>query len=163
MSLSEVAKKYIGKTEKPGNMGFNDLQFETKMIAVGFAKKQAWCSYFAELVAKEARPNKLKDFDKLFSASAVQTFKNFKEAKYTISKVPVLDSVVIWQNYEAGKALWTGHAGIVSNVISSSSFQAIEGNTNDGGGRDGYIVAEKTRSTLQKKNGLNVMGFIILK
>ena len=132
------------------------------MVAVGFEKKQAWCSYFAELVAKESLPDKVKELDKLFSASAVQTFKNFQSAGYEISKIPVLDSVVIWQNYEDNNAQWTGHAGIVSKVINTSSFQSIEGNTNDKGGREGYIVAEKIRSTLKKKSGLNVMGFIII-
>lgn len=55
MNLSETARKYIGKIEKPGNMGFNDLTFETKMIAVGFEKKQAWSSYAVELWTKEGR------------------------------------------------------------------------------------------------------------
>jgi hypothetical protein len=160
MTLSEVARQYVGKTEKPGNKGFNDLVFETKMISVGFASGQAWCSYFAELVAKEALPTKAVELNKHFSASAVQTFKNFTDAGYQISKIPVKDSVVIWQNYKDGKPQWTGHAGIVSNVLSKTSFQSIEGNTNDNGGREGYIVAEKTRTIATRKDGLDILGFI---
>lgn len=162
MKLSENAKKYIGQTEKPGNMGFNNLEFETKMIAVGFKKKDAWCAYFTELVAKEAYPNRFAEFDKLFSASAVQTFKNFKAAGYKISSIPVENSIVVWQNFKAGKPDWTGHVGIVSKVLSRWSFQSVEGNTNDKGGREGYVVAEKTRTTAAKTDGLNVIGFILL-
>jgi hypothetical protein len=162
MGVVETAKKYLGQTEKPNNQGFNDLEYETKMIAVGFQKGQAWCSYFAELVFKEAYPDKFEELDKLFSASAVQTFKNFTDAKYKVSTTPVVGALVIWQYYENGKPGWTGHAGIVSKRLSDSSFQSIEGNTNDNGGREGYIVAEKTRSTGKKKNGLNVLGFITI-
>jgi hypothetical protein len=37
------------------------------------------------------------------------------------------------------------HCGIVSSLIDSYHFEAIEGNTNADGGRDGYTVARKTR------------------
>lgn len=164
MSLSQVARKYLGKTEKPNNQGFNDLAFETKMLSVGFEKGQAWCSYFAELVCKEAFPNREQEFDKLFSASACQTFKNFKEAGFKISPIPLgnADSLVIWQTYKKGKPDWSGHIGILSNVINNTLIQSIEGNTNDKGGREGYIVAEKLRSIRTVENGLNILGFIIL-
>lgn len=162
MKLSEVARQYLGQTEKPSNSGFNDLEFEMKMAAVGWQKSHAWCAYFAELVAKETYPEKHQQLDKLFSASAVQTFKNFKDEGYTISSTPVKDSVVVWQNYKDGKAQWSGHVGIVSNVLSDTSFQSIEGNTSDSKSREGYIVAEHTRSTASKKTGLNVLGFIVL-
>lgn len=76
--LSKIARQYLGKTEKPSNKGFNDLVFENKMISVGFQSGQAWCAYFAELVAKEALPLKAAQLNKHFSASAVQTFKNFQ-------------------------------------------------------------------------------------
>lgn len=55
-----------------------------------------------------------------------------------------------------------GRGTLVSKVINTSSFQSIECNTNDKGRREGYIVAEKKRSTLQKKTGLNVLGFVTL-
>lgn len=42
MSVVEIAKSYIGKTEKPSNSGFNDKVFESKMEEVGFQKGQAW-------------------------------------------------------------------------------------------------------------------------
>lgn len=161
MTPQEIALKYIGETEKPGNMGFNDAEFETKMIEVGFQKTHAWCAYFSELVFKEAYPEKFQELDKLFSASAVQTFRNFRMASYPISAVPKEGNLVIWQMMKDGKGQITGHAGVVVQVIDQNTFYSVEGNTNDGGGREGYIVAKKLRHVVVPgQNGLKVLGFI---
>ncbi len=157
----ETALKYIGQTEKPGNQGFTQLDFEKKMEAVGFQKSQAWCAYLTELVFKEAYPEKLKEFDKLFNASAVKTYTNFKNAAYPINEVPHPGNLVIWQMQKDGKPHWTGHAGIVVGVIDNETFESVEGNTNDHGGREGYIVAKRIRKTLKDvENGLRVLGFV---
>lgn len=160
----EVALKYIGQTEKPSNSGFTQTDFEKKMEAVGFSKGHAWCSYFAELVFKEAYPDKKKEFDKLFSASAVQTFKNFEAAAYPINELPREGNLVIWQSQKDGVAQWTGHAGIVVSVQTEPNhwkFESIEGNTSDSGSREGYIVAKKNRAVFKEvKDGLKVLGFI---
>jgi hypothetical protein len=161
MRPHEIALKYIGQTEKPGNMGFNDAEFEAKMKDVGFKQTHAWCAYFCELVFKEAIPERFNEFDRLFSASAVQTFKNFRDAAYPIGPAAQLDTLVIWQNYKDGKAHWTGHAGIVSKVKSTWEFESVEGNTNSQGGREGFEVAVKDRKVLAEvTNGLKVLGFI---
>lgn len=162
MTPVEIATKYIGKTEKPGNAGFNDADFEKKMKDVGFQPGHAWCSYFAELVFKEAYPLKKKEFDKLFSASAVKTFENFKKAGYAIHDTPQLGALVIWQKQVGGKPSWQGHAGIVVEVTTNQTFKSVEGNTNDSGGREGYIVAKKFRRVQSVTNGLQVLGFINL-
>lgn len=161
MTPSEVARQYIGQTEKPGNMGFNDVVFEKKMEEVGFVKGHAWCAYFAELVFKEAFPEKFDELDKLFSGSTIQTFRNFRDAAYPIGYVPVVNHLVIWQRYLDGQPQPTGHAGVVSEVKSTWEFKSIEGNTNDQGGREGYIVAEHERKVLAEvKTGLKILGFI---
>lgn len=160
MSVVDIAKSYIGKTEKPNNSGFNEKVFEQKMEDVGFTKGQAWCCYFAELCFKEANKDRWFGLEGLFSASTVETFKNFKKAKYKISKKPVVGSLVIWQTQKNGKPHWTGHAGICVEVIDDTTFKAVEGNTNNDGGREGFIVALKTRKIKQVKNGLQVLGFI---
>ncbi len=105
----QIAEKYIGITEKSGNMGFVDADFEVKMKQVGFVLGQAWCCYFMELVFKEAYPEKFRELDKLFSGSTVQTFKNFEGAAYPIGQVPQLDTLVIWQTYKDGLKKPTGH------------------------------------------------------
>jgi len=164
LKIAEVAAKYIGKTEKPGNSGFNDAEFEKKMITVGWLKGQAWCAYFCELVWKEVysaiKPGFIADLNKLFAAGALQTLNNFKAAGYPVSKEPVPGALAIYQH---GKG-WQGHACIVEKVSANKKdFGTIEGNTNDAGGREGYIVARKTRYALFDTNyasGLNLIGFI---
>lgn len=161
MTPSEVARKYLGQTEKPGNAGFTDVYFEKKMQEVGFVMGHAWCAYFAELVFIEAFPDRDVELSKLFSGSTIQTFKNFRDAAYPIGNAPAINHLVIWQRYVNGAPTPTGHAGIVSEVKSSWEFKSIEGNTNDAKGREGYIVAEHDRKVLAKvENGLKVMGFI---
>jgi len=161
MTPSEIAIKYIGQTEKPGNMGFNNADFERKMLAVGFQKTNAWCSYFQELIFKEAYPEKFKQLDTLFSASAVQTFRNFRDASFLVHELPEKDCLVLWQMKKEGKAQWNGHAGIVVNAIDQNTFESVEGNTNDAGGREGYIVARRIRKIVHNlQNGLEILGFI---
>ena len=65
------------------------------------------------------------------------------------------------QKYEEGKAVWTGHCGVVSEVINETTFKSIEGNTSGSGSRNGDGVYELTR-TIKKEvqNGLKVIGFI---
>jgi hypothetical protein len=160
----ETALKYIGQTEKPHNSGFTQIDFERKMESVGFNKGHAWCAYFSELVFKEAYPDKKKEFDKLFNASAVKTFGNFKDAGYLVNDLPQEGNLVIWQTQKDGEPQWTGHAGIVVSVEPEPDhwkFESVEGNTNDGGGREGYIVARKKRKVLKDvPDGLKVLGFV---
>lgn len=161
MTPSQVALSYLGQTEKPKNSGFNDKDFERKMREVGFQTGHAWCAYFAELVFKEAFPEKFFELDKLFSGSTIQTFNNFKDAAYPISHVPHINHLVIWQSMKDGKALTTGHAGVVVSVKDTWQFESVEGNTAGGGSREGWIVARHERKVLADvQNGLKVLGFI---
>ena len=81
--IVEVAKRYIGQTEKPNNSGFTDALFEQRMKDTGWSKGASWCSFFCELVWKEAYKDspETQALDKLFSGSATATFKNFDLAK----------------------------------------------------------------------------------
>lgn len=173
MTLSEVAKQYLGKTEKPNNSGFNDAKFETKMKEVGWSTGQAWCAYFAELCVIEwakaiKRPDIAKVATQIFSGSSTATFKNadlYAKANpngvVKISKMPLANSVAIYR-YGYG---WQGHTAIVQSVASvppAMRVTNIEGNTNDVGGREGYIVARKTRNHYapNSEKGLNIVGYI---
>jgi len=163
MSVAETALKYVGKTEKPGNMGFTDADFEKRMLAVGFVKSHAWCCYFAELVFKEALPEKFAELDKLFSASCVQTFNNFSTANYKISLIPTVGTLAIWQSVRDGRPLITGHAGIVVTAISPTQFSSVEGNTTEGGSREGFIVGENFHTVRTNVlTGKKLLGFITL-
>lgn len=158
-----IAKKYLGEREESGNMGFKNPEFEAKMKAVGFQDGHAWCCLYAEMVFKEALPEKFKELDKLFSASCVQTFKNFENAKYPVHALPRPGYLVLWQSIKEGKPQPTGHAGIVTSLKSTWEFSSIEGNTSEAGSREGVIVGINERKVLKDVwNGLKVIGFFQL-
>lgn len=160
--MVNIAKKYLGQQEKSGNMGFKDPSFDKLMKDVGHREGEPWCCYFTEMVAKQAYPSNFDDLDKYFSGSTIQTFSNFKAAGYTIHINPEVGDLVIFQNYKNGKKQWSGHAGIVSSIVGPKVFKSIEGNTNNEGGREGYMVAEKLRKMVTVKTGLNILGFVKL-
>lgn len=163
MKLHEVAARYIGQRELAGNVFKEDTELGKKLHAAGQKDGDPWCALFGEVCAKESMPDRFEEWDRLFSASAVQTFKNFEKAGFTISKEAVLGSVVVWQKYLNGAADWRGHLGIVSKVNNDNTFRSIEGNTNSAGSREGVEVAERPhRLAYDVQTGLRLMGFIVL-
>lgn len=158
-----IAKSYIGQLEKPKNSGFQDPKFEADMRALGeWVPSYAWCACFAQMVFRKAYPERSEELRRLFDPSTRKTFDNFRTADFEISQKPVLGSLVIWATYKAGVAQWTGHAGIVSEVISDTEFKSIDGNTSKLGSRNGDRVGENKWTTAIKPNGLNVLGFITI-
>jgi hypothetical protein len=162
--IVEVAESFIGMQEIPGNMGFKDDKFAQLMEDTGWQKGQAWCAYFAELVWKisyNGIPDMVTLLDKLFAAGAVKTFNNFKsDGSFVIDKNPNPGSVVIWQTWKNNQPHWTGHAGIVTNVINNNEIITIEGNTNSQGGREGIEVAEKKLHNYNYRGNMVLKGFI---
>lgn len=160
-----IALSYVGKSETPNNSGFKDSVFQKKMEEVGWAKGAAWCSYFAELVYKEAACDSVIRglLGKLFSGSATATFKNFDlDGTYKTGKLPKPGSLAIYRHGTG----WQGHAAICvgEGNPSTGTFPTVEGNTNDQGGREGYIVARKNRYIKKAftPTGLNLVGHIYL-
>lgn len=162
-SIVSYAFEYLGQEEIKGNMGFKDPVFNDKMNSVGMIDGYAWCCLFTELcwveAYKEFNPEVLPLLAKEFTAGTVRTFRHFKSLGWT-SKTPEAGDIVIWQSYKGGRAKTSGHAAIVIEV-NGKSLKTIEGNTNDKGGREGYIVAEKNRTiNFNNDNGLRMLGFI---
>jgi hypothetical protein len=158
----EVAMKYVGEKELSNNKFTDATELGKKLHGAGQKDGDPWCALFCEVVFKEAYPERFAELDKMFSASAVQTYKNFlKGGGYLENRMPKEGNLVIWQMMKEGVAQWQGHAGIVKDVKSSWEFTSIEGNTNDLGGREGVTVAIKDRKVLKDVwNGLKVLGFI---
>lgn len=160
MIVSE-ARKDIGKKEKPGNSGFYDQQLEKDMIAVGWSNGWAWCACILEKWIWAAYPERKEKVKGLFVPSAVNTFRNLVKAGYDHSMVPSIGTLVFWQKMEDGKPHWTGHCGVVSEVLSPTIFKSIEGNTSNTGSRNGDGVYELTREIKVRVNdGLKVIGFV---
>lgn len=158
----ETALKYVGQKELAGNVFSDSTELGKKLHGAGQKDGDPWCALFCEMVFKEAYPERFAEFDKLFSASAVQTYKNFqKGGGYMFNSLPKEGNLVIWQKQVEGKAQWQGHAGIVYELKSSWEFTSIEGNTNEAGGREGTSVQIKERKVIKDVwNGLKVLGFI---
>ena len=162
-SIKSYAFEYLGQEENKGNMGFKDPEFDAKMDSIGMVDGYAWCCLFTELcwveAYKEFNPKILPLLAKEFSAGTVRTFRHFKSLGWT-SDEPEEGDIVIWQSYKNGTAQSTGHAAIVMEVV-GDHIKTIEGNTNDKGGREGYIVASKNRKIdFKNDNGLRMLGFI---
>ena len=159
--IVEVAKSYIGQEEILGNKGFKNKMFHAKMVAMGWLFGHAWCSYFVELVWKEAYKSYTTNYEsilnKLFSGSVMTTWNNFnKSTIFTISNKPTLGALAVYQSIK-NKAF--GHICIVSNILNNDVFFTVDGNTDDKGSREGYIVAEKKRKT-GVMGSLKNLGFI---
>lgn len=159
--IANIAKSYVGKTETPNNSGFTDAKFQKKMEEVGWSKSLAWCSFFAELVWTEACCDTILKavIKKLFSGSATTTFKNFDlDETFKTGKEPKVGAVAIWRHGNG----WQGHAAIVTEIVDKTTFKTVEGNGNNAGGREGFIVTPKTRYTNKpfSAKGLNIVGFV---
>lgn len=163
MSLIEVARKDLGKKEKSGNIGFEDKELEKAMLAVGWHPGWAWCASIQEKWIWEAHPELKEEVMGYFVPSATATFRNLKNAGFSTSMIPSIGALVYWQRIKESEPQWTGHAGVVSKVVSDTEFYSIEGNTNSAGSREGDSVQEKHRYVRSDvKNGLRVIGFVTL-
>lgn len=162
MKIIETAAKYIGQREQIGNVFDMNTPLGKLVKESGQNNGEAWCAYFAEGVCVQAYPEKRDILRKLFSASAVKTVENFRFSGYVVGQWPILGSIVVWRRHKEGQPTWQGHIGIVSKVIDNNNFEAIEGNTNSAGSREGDSVQIKRRDMLPRDNGLNVIGFIRL-
>ncbi len=160
--LLQVALKYLGQSEMPGNK-FDDLSPLGKMLhEAGQKDGEAWCSYFGEGCAVEAYPEKKAEFEKLFDASAVKTYKNFKDAGYkTTTNDPEPGDLAIFQKFIKGVRQWQGHLCIVEAVSAPLGFETIDGNTNVAGSREGTTVMDRKKKSFKfNPDGLSLLGFV---
>lgn len=149
----DIARSYIGKTEKKANSGFNDAEFEKKMRAIGFYTGAPWCGFFARLVWREAE----EDY-RLVQSSAVRTIHEGQTAG-NLHKEAAVGAVGVMRTYKNGKPQSTGHIFIVTSV--GLKIGTIEGNTSENGSREGTIVAERQRNeNWTISNGLRMVGYI---
>jgi hypothetical protein len=152
----------VGQTEISGNAGFTNQEFQKLIKEVGWSPGDAWCVYFAKLVWYNMAPDWLKaKILRRVTGNTFATWDNLRNDKsFIVSAIPRAGDLVIWQKYSNGQPTSDGHAGIVKS-LNLGNFTTIEGNTNDLGGSEGYIVAEKTRAIdFSNKNGLRILGFI---
>lgn len=171
-NIVNIALSYVGKLETKNNSGFQDPEFQAAMESVGWKKGEAWCASFTRLVYLKAYkdfPVTVRQLERLCSKSAVQTHHLFDKSDWkTVDgsdnkfiKKPQLGALVVWRMGSG----YSGHIGVVVDVVSDTEFYTVEGNTNSVGGREGVEVARKKRRTDVPfgKNRLNLIGFILPK
>jgi hypothetical protein len=161
--IVQIARSYVGQRELPNNSGFKDPSFLKKMQAVGFYPGASWCCFFFKLVWMEGyedSPAMQKLINRYANGSTRETYKNFKASpEFKVRDYPVVGAGVIWQHGSGT----TGHAGVVTQLISTTGFKSVEGNTNSTGGREGIEVYEQPLRKLGQphtETGLNILGFI---
>lgn len=171
--ISKIARRYIGQREISGNQGFRNKDFESQMRDAGFYTGAAWCGFFCRMVWKEAGAM-LHGFDDKQTVKTIVTGSAVKSMKVAVAcgnfhTWPVKGAVAVWRRFNDNEPTDTGHMGIVvdceeytaKTVPFRGAFDTVEGNTNDKGGREGLIVAERMRSFAWKVDtGLRLMGFI---
>jgi len=166
MKVLAVASRYVGNKELYGNKFIDDPKIIGDLGELikkaGQNDGEAWCAYFAEAMFAEAYPEKVLWLRKYFSASAVKTHEAFVKAGIQSHMIPKAGDLMIMQRYEKGLKSWQGHAGIVEKVNADGSWISIEGNTNNGGSREGDGVYRKHRKNQRTENGLNLLGFLTL-
>lgn len=162
MQIVEIAKTYLGKKEKPNNSGFVDPVMEAELREVGWQAGWAWCACILEVIVWKAYPEQKEKVKGLFVPSAVNTYRNLLRAGYKSSLTPEVGRLVFWQRVKDGVKQWTGHCGVVSEVLSEKEFKSLEGNTNSAGSREGDGFYEKQREVKVVENGLQVIGFVKL-
>lgn len=160
--IAKMARDCVNDPMVANVPGFNDKIFEKKMVDVGWIRSQAWCSYFAELIWREAYKQDLfvlKMLDKCFSGSATETYKRFDTSiGFETSPVPMAGAIAVWR-YGNG---WTGHAGIVEKILSESAFASIEGQSANGLIEELKLVIKKRKTNaVYQPTGLNLVGFIL--
>jgi LPXTG-motif cell wall-anchored protein len=160
--IVKFSESLKGQTEIAGNAGFSNTEFQALMEQIGWQPGDAWCVYFVKLVWYNMAPDFLKQ--KILNnvtGSTWTTWNNLNhDPNFKVSAIPRTGDMAIWRMYSNGEPTLDGHAGIVKK-LGFGNFTTVEGNTNTGGGTEGYIVAEKTRNIdYITNNGLRLVGFI---
>ena len=162
---AKIAEKWVGITEKGVNASFSNDVFETMMKKVGWRSGESWCMYLAKAIHVETFAKDKDKINKVLTGSTQVSWQNAKKDTSGTYKVvtngnPQRGDIVIWQHTNDTSK---GHAGIVVGR-NGNTFKTIEGNTNNGGSREGDKVLLQTRQL--KYNGvephstLKLLGFI---
>lgn len=161
--ITNVAAGYVGYQEIQQNQGFEHPVFQKLIKQMEWMPGLSWCSFFCELVYYEVYDHLRDEIEDIFSASATQTWLNFKRSDWTTSNVPVNGALAVWQKYQRGKADWRGHIAVVES-FTKDTITTIDGNSNSDGSSNGYEVARVKRvMNWNENNGLRLLGFIIPK
>lgn len=144
--LVEIAKSQIGVEEDPQhqNKGSAILKYQQSTNVAG--QGWPWCAAFVDWCVQQwvIKDNiKIAHIPRTASAFGLIDWANDNHLQVFNSPIskdsiqPISGDIVVYE---------FSHTGIVSKLNDDKyDFFAIEGNTNSGGGRDGYEVCERGR------------------
>ena len=155
MTIIEAALKDIGQAEQEDKLGFHDKNFAVAMHDVGHATGWPWASLLIYKWVREAMPARAEELEGYFVPSCMASFRNLKNAGFRYSLIPEPGTIVYWQRYEEGRALWLGHCGIVSRVVSGTEFYSVESWL-------GEVIEMRRHYRKAVLDGLKVVGFVTL-
>jgi len=140
-TVSSIALEDVGLQESPrGSNEGPDLQkfFEADDLEIdGETDGYPWCAAAVSYwVQQYLRRNDIKGVSEPRIAG-VRFFEGWaKKNGLTVSQTPRDNSIVVFK---------FSHIGVVRRIRSNGEIVCIEGNTNDGGSREGFAVCEKNR------------------
>lgn len=131
-----IANKYIGVTESPvgSNRGPLIDRWNTNVHA---PLASFWCASFVSAVALEWESQSGNDWPLCFSADCDVWLTSAKKHKCISTKGRPGDIVLLVSNNDAY------HIGIVAGYSEAGTLISIEGNSNNDGSRNGYMVAKR--------------------
>lgn len=138
-TLSQIYLSFVGVRELTGN---NDgVEVEMFLKTVGLGKGYAWCAAFVKYCLLEAGIKKAEKINGMALSAVNKTNMVFEKSKKL--KQPKQGDVATLYYTKLGRI---GHTLFWHKEINSSIYESVEGNTNDGGGRDGDGVYKRKRS-----------------
>ena len=147
------AKSQIGVEEVPRGSNWGPM-VKVFLRAAGLAGPAPWCAAFVTwcLVIAGVQRSKLP----LASASTAAWIK-WAWVNHRFYTSPKRGDLFVWN--DQGK----GHIGFVADVYpKTGKVRTIEGNTNDGGSREGFAVCERKRTIESIVHHAGTGGFISL-
>lgn len=140
--------------------------YKVKIQSYGWGSEFSIASIFCEVVWKRSvetlPPFETEILDRLFSASPVATYINFKGNKeYWTGNVPKEGAIAFWKRGNG----WQGHCGIVTKVEDdNNTFSIVEVRMKSGYDKKPFIeITEKGDKKVNKefsKSDMNFLGFV---
>lgn len=154
----QISKSLVGIKEKGGNNCGPLVQ--AIQDTVGAVEREPWCMSTQQtvegLVEKWCRVRSSLPVTEHCQTAFVEALKN----GYTVTN-PKVNDLIIWQKFSAGQPTQQGHVGRII-VDGDDIVTTVEGNTDDGGSRDGDGIYIKNRN-LKGYGTSHVRGFIRIK
>ncbi|MBI3902443.1 MAG: CHAP domain-containing protein [Nitrosomonadales bacterium] len=145
-----VARAEIGVVEGPGenNVKYNTWYYHGHPVS---GKAYPWCAVFVSWVFYRADASGMHPK----GASTVANAQWFKD-RGAFGSAPRVGAVSFYNISGLGRI---SHTGIVERVLNDGSFYAIEGNTDERGGRTGGKVMRKHRKNLGPGGGFGYPAY----